>query len=303
MSITLDMLEAFVKVVDHLSISAAAAELDINKSLVSKRVGQLEEAIKATLLIRNSRKVALTPAGDIYVEFARNAVMSLKLASENLQNLRAAPAGLIRLTAPVSWGQKVLAKLLPAFLEQHSAIEIELILQDRLMDIAFEQIDLALRMTAAPALDLVSIPVARLDWVVCAAPRYLAQAGRPARPADLKDHPCMNYWRVNADDSWQFLCDEDTLTVQVHGRFRANNPESITEAALAGSGIALLPRYVCQEHIEAGQLTEILTQWRPVTKYGNAITAVAAPDRIGFSRNQALLGFLKLRLLTTPLDH
>ncbi len=296
MNISLDMLEAFIKVVDHLSVSAAATELGVSKGVISKRVVQLEETIKATLLTRSSRKIALTPAGEIYVEYARKALAAVNLAHEGLQTLRSAPSGLIRLTAPISWGQKVLAKLLPEFLQLHPAIEIELLLQDRIMDIAYESIDFALRMTASPALDLVSIPVARLDWVVCAAPSYLAAAGEPKKPADLEKHPCMNYWRVVADDSWQFVCGEKTVTVRVHGRYRANNPEAIADAAVAGMGIAQLPFYVVEQALAAGKLVQILSDWEPVTKYGNRITAVAAPDRIGFSRNQALLVFLKQRL-------
>jgi DNA-binding transcriptional LysR family regulator len=300
MNISLDMLEAFTKVVDHLSVSAAATELGVSKGVISKRIVQLEEAIKATLLTRSSRKIALTPAGEIYVEFARKALIAVNLANEGLQTLRSAPSGLIRLTAPISWGQKVLAKLLPEFLQQHPTIEIELLLQDRLMDIAYEHIDIALRMTASPALDLVSIPVARLDWVVCAAPSYLQAAGEPKKPSDLEKHPCMNYWRVVADDAWQFAAGEKTVTVRVHSRYRANNPEAIADAAIAGMGIAQLPLYMCEADLASGRLVQILPDWDPVTKYGNRITAVAAPDRIGFSRNQALLGFLKLRLDNKP---
>ncbi len=296
MNISLDMLEAFTKVVDHLSVSAAATELGVSKGVISKRIVQLEETVKATLLTRSSRKIALTPAGEIYVEFARKALAAVNLAQEGLQSLRSAPSGLIRLTAPISWWQKVLAKLLPEFLHLHPAIEIELLLQDRIMDIAYEGIDFALRMTASPALDLVSIPVARLDWVVCAAPSYLASAGEPKKPTDLEQHPCMNYWRVAADDAWQFVSGGKSVTVRVHSRYRANNPEAIADAAIAGMGIAELPLYVVEQELASGKLVQILADWEPVTKYGNRITAVAAPDRIGFSRNQALLGFLKQRL-------
>jgi DNA-binding transcriptional LysR family regulator len=296
MNISFDMLEAFIKAVDHLSVSAAATELGVSKGLISKRIVQLEETVKATLLTRSSRKIALTPAGEIYIEYARQALAAVHLAHEGLQTLRSAPSGLIRLTAPISWGQKVLAKLLPEFLQLHPAIEVELLLQDRIMDIAYESIDFALRMTASPALDLVSIPVARLDWVVCAAPSYLATAGEPKKPADLDQHPCMNYWRVVADDAWQFVSGGKTVAVRVHSRYRANNPEAIADAAIAGMGIAQLPLYVVEQELASGKLVQILADWEPITKYGNRITAVAAPDRIGFSRNQALLVFLKQRL-------
>lgn len=110
----------------------------------------------------------------------------------------------------------------------------------------------------------------------------------------------MNYWRVVADDAWQFAADEKTVTVRVHSRYRANNPEAIADAAVAGMGIAQLPLYVVEQELAQGKLVQILSHWEPVTKYGNRITAVAAPDRIGFSRNQALLSFLKQRLGQPP---
>ncbi len=296
MTISTDMLIAFVKVADHASVSDAARDLGVSKSVVSKRVSQLESAINATLLSRNTRKVALTTAGEIYLDFARTALSAVNGADERLRRLRAELTGQIRLTAPISWGQRVLAQLIPPFLAQHPAIEIELLLEDRIMDIAYERVDIALRMTASPAQDLVSIPLARLDWVVCAAPNYLASAGAPEAPAQLAQHPCMSYWRVMSDNSWQFTAQDKTATVRVRNRFRANNPESVACAALAGLGIALLPLYVCEADLASGRLVRILPQWTPVTRFGNQITAVVAPDRIRFSRNHSFINFLKQRL-------
>jgi DNA-binding transcriptional LysR family regulator len=164
-----------------------------------------------------------------------------------------------------------------------------------MLDIAGENIDIALRMTAFPAPDLVSIPIAKLEWLICASGHYLATAGEPHSPSDLEHHPCMNYWSAQADDAWHLRCGEEDLKIKVRNRYRANNPEVIVDAALAGQGIALLPLYCCRDEIADGRLLPILRAWNPVTKFGNQITAVAAPDRIGFSRNQAFLQFLKER--------
>jgi DNA-binding transcriptional LysR family regulator len=299
MTLSTDMLATFVKVADKLSVSAAANELDISKGVVSKRIAQLEQALSATLFSRSTRRIALTPAGETYLGFARQALHTLGDADERLRDLRQELSGQIRITAPGSWGQKVLAGLIPEFLARHPAIGIELQLNDRMMDIAFERIDIALRMTASATPDLVVTPVARLDWVVCAAPSHLASAGTPALPLDLKHHPCMSYWRESSDDAWQLVKGDQTQTVRVHSRYHANNAEAVAQAALAGLGVALLPLYVCEDDLSAGRLVRLLPQWTPVTKYGSRITAVASPDRMVLLRNRALLEYLRERLATT----
>jgi DNA-binding transcriptional LysR family regulator len=296
MNISTDVLTAFVKVAEHLSVSAAAADLGISKGVVSKRVAQLEGAVQAALFSRSTRRVALTPAGETYLEFARQALRAVADAGERLRDLRQELSGQIRLTAPVSWGQKVLAGLLPEFLALHPAIEVELLLGDRLMDIAYERIDIALRMTASATPELAVTPVAKLDFVVCAAPSHLATAGVPAAPADLVNHPCMSYWRESSDDAWRLERRGQAQTVRVRGRYHANNPEAVACAALAGLGVAMLPLYVCVDDLAAGRLVRLLAEWTPITKFGTRIIAVAAPDRMRLSRNRALLGYLQKKL-------
>ena len=296
LSVSTDMLATFVKVAEHLGVSAAAAELDISKSVVSKRVAQLEQAVQATLFARSTRRIALTPAGETYLEFARQALLALGHADERLRDLRQSLSGQIRITAPGSWGQKVLAGLMPGFLARHPAIEVELLLDDRLMDIAYERIDIALRMTAAAAPDLRVTPVARLDWVICAAPEHLDACGIPLAPQDLTAHPCMSYWRESSDDAWQLVQGDDVQRVRVHSRYHANNADAVASAAVAGLGVALLPLYVCAQDIAAGRLVRLLSDWTPVTKFGNTINAVATPERMQLTRNRALLDYLRSQL-------
>jgi DNA-binding transcriptional LysR family regulator len=293
MAISTDMLAAFVKVAECLSVSTAAVELGVGKSAVSKRIAQLEAAVKATLFSRSTRKVALTPAGEAYLEFARRALVEVAGAEERLRDLRAELTGQIRLTASVSWGQRVLAKRLPEFLRQHPAIEIELLLADRMMDIAYERVDIALRWTNATTPELVSVPVASVAWEVVAAPGYLAAAGTPKRPQDLASHSCMSYWREQSDDTWALVAPGQRELVRVRGRYHANNPEAVADAALAGLGIVLLPLYLCGDALSDGRLVRVLPGWTPDTKFGTRITAVATPERMRFARNQALLAFLR----------
>jgi DNA-binding transcriptional LysR family regulator len=303
MNISTDLLQAFVKVAERLSVSAAAQDLGVTKGLVSKRLAHLEAAVNVTLLMRNSRKLALTPAGLLYLDYARQALTSLDDATEELRKLKSQASGQIRITAPVSWGYRALSRTIPEFLALYPEIEIELILQDRMLDIAREQIDIALRMTAIPEPDLVCIPIAKLDWVICVSPAYHATAGEPSHPDDLLHHPCMSYWSTATDEVWHLRRDKEDSFVRLKSRYRANNPEAIVEAALAGLGIALLPRYCCEQEIADRRLLTLLADWTPITKFGNQITAVLAPDRVRFSRNQAFLQFIKARFGTSDVQN
>jgi len=130
-------------------------------------------------------------------------------------------------------------------------------------------------------------------WVVAAAPSYLAVAGTPSVPQDLARHPCMCYWRESSDDVWTLVAEGRIERVRVRGRYHANNPEAVVDAALAGLGVALLPRYLCDDALVDGRLVAVLDDWTPETKFGTTITAVIAPERMRFARNQALLAFLR----------
>ena len=293
MNISIDMLRAFVTIAESGSVSTTATSLGVPKSVISKRLAQLEALAHATLMTRSSRKLVLTPAGVLYLPFARRAISALSEADEGLRALRTVPSGSIRLTAPVSWGQHALAKVIPVFLANHPDIEIELNLQDRMLDIDQAQIDLALRMSSHATPDWVWVPLARLDWVICATPAYLTAHSTPTTPNDLAGHACMNYWSMQSDDAWSLQKGDTEVRLPVRNRYRANNPEAVLDATLAGLGVALLPRYCCERELGEGRLFPLLTDWQPITKYGKAIYAVAAPDRMRLSRIQALLGFLK----------
>lgn len=293
MAITSDMLAAFVKVAETGSVSLAADALGVGKSAVSKRVAQLEESMQAMLFSRSTRKVALTAAGEAYVDFARRALSEMAAGEERLRAMRSELTGRIRVTAPVSWGQHVLAKRLPQFLHAHPAIEIDLQLADRMMDLACERIDIALRWSASPPHEFNATPLAPVGWVMAAAPRYLAGAGEPLLPEDLARHACLCYWRESCDEAWVLDDGVRQVAVRVRSRYHVDNPETVTDAAIAGLGIALLPDYLCSDALAAGQLVRVLAGWTPRTRFGSHITALVSPERLRLTRNQVFLGFLR----------
>jgi DNA-binding transcriptional LysR family regulator len=290
------MLAAFVKVADSASVSRAALELGVGKSVVSKRVAQLEQVVGATLFARSTRRVALTPAGEAYAEFARRALAEMGAGEERLRALRTELTGRIRLSATVSWGQRVLAKMLPEFLRLHPAVEIELQLADRVIDVAYERVDLALRWSATPPHGLVCEPVAVVGWVLAATPAYLASAGTPGSPGELSGHSCLCYWREASDDLWALSRAGELAKVKVHSRYHVDNPEAVTDAAIAGLGVAMLPEFLCHDALTDGRLVLVLPGWAPQTKFGSLISAVATPERMRLQRNQALLNFLRQQL-------
>ena len=298
MSLSTDMLEAFVKVAERLSVSAAAADLDLGKAVVSKRVAQLESKVKATLFSRSTRKIALTPAGEAYLEFARRALLEVATGEECLRALRTELSGRIRVSATVSWGQRVLALHLPEFLRLHPGLELELSLSDRLVDLAVERTDLAFRWTTSPPPPgLIAEPAATVRWLLVAAPAYLAAAGTPCAPADLAAHECLSYWRETSDDTW-LLADARgrRQAVTVGGRFHANDVEAVTAAAHAGLGLALLPAYLCEAALAQGRLVQVLNRWTPITRYGTQVMLLATPERMRIARIRALATFMLQRL-------
>ena len=287
------MLAAFVKVADSASVSRAALELGVGKSVVSKRVAQLEELMGATLFARSTRRIALTPAGEAYTEFARRALAEMAAGEERLRALRSELTGRIRMSATVSWGQRVLAGKLPEFLRLHPSIEVELQLVDRMVDVAYERIDIALRWSTSPPPGLMCEPVAVVGWSVVAAPAYLTEAGTPLEPADLARHSCLCYWRELSDDLWVLAHAGRIARVRVQGRYHVDNPEAVAEAAIAGLGIAMLPDYLCQDGLADGRLMRVMPGWVPQTKFGSVISAVSTAERMRLSRNQVLLSFLR----------
>jgi len=173
-------------------------------------------------------------------------------------------------------------------------------LNDRMMDMATERIDVALRWSSHSHHERHGTPLTETKWFLTAAPAYIAQYGLPAEPVELNDHACLYYRRDNTDDHWTLqhnLASKQSaprnVEVNVGGRYRVDNPEAVLESATAGIGIALLPDYLCVQAIEKGILVKVLTPWTPLTKFGTHIVAMCPPDRRKISRNQALIDYLQ----------
>ena len=291
--ISLETIAIFVTVVETLSVTQTAKSLNIAKSLVSKRIGQLETHLGATLFSRSTRRIALTPTGEAYLPHALKILGEMRAAVEDINAMHHDLVGKIRLTAPVSWGQRVLAKSLPKFLLQHPGIEIELTLSDRLVDMAYEGFDIALRWSAEEdLLKSTRFELSKIVWLLAAAPGFLNKVPDIKQPKDLSSVPSLFYWKDPSDNIWKLQRGKLLEVVEVESRYHVDNPEAVLTACLEGLGVALVPDYLCREAFETGRLVQVLPQWTPITRFGTRITALCPPERERLPRNAALLAHL-----------
>lgn len=285
-----DMLMAFAKVAEKRSVSQAALALSVGKSVVSKRVAQLEAHLGVTLFSRSTRHIALTVAGETYLAHAKQALLELSAGEDMLTALRSDLSGRIRVTAPVSWGQRILCKKMPEFLRMHPGIELELVLSDRMMDLAVERMDVAFRWSSVTdSQELFMKSVSSIAWVLVCAPHYIAAHGEPSTPQELENHLCLFYWREPSDDWWVLKSGKQVARVKVSGRYHVDSPDAVLEACLQGLGIALLPDYLCADAMAEQRLLKVLPPWIPQTRFGNQITLMAPPDRMRVRRNKVFI--------------
>jgi DNA-binding transcriptional LysR family regulator len=284
MMVDLDGMALFVAVVDAGSLSAAARQLGLPKSTVSRRLTQLESALKTPLLHRSTRSLALTDHGRAYADRARPLVREAAAIEDELLARTSRPSGLVRISATTGFGQIVLGPVLCSFMHIEPDVRFELILTDARVNLLQQNIDIAIRMGALDDADLLSRKIANVTRLLCASPGYLATRGNPEAPADLAAHDCI----VTAAtlDRWTFA---DGTEVRVHWRLSAGNIALARDAALGGHGIALLPRFLIAEDLAVGKLVQVLPD-HPLPKA--EATALYPRDRVPSIATKVLLGHL-----------
>lgn len=239
--------------------------------------------------MRGMRGTELTQVGDDYRRRLREILSELEVAHESVHQAIAQVAGPIRLSAPVGFGVDHLVPVLAEFLTAHPGIEIDLVLEDRRVDLLAERFDLVLRIGDLQDSSLVARRLAPVQAVVVASPDYLARQGRPEHPRDLIHHHALLYAPFGIAVEWRFKVDDRWERAPVDGRFRANNGKAICEMALAGLGIAVLPVFVASPPLAEGKLEAVLTNWPPI-EYG--LYAVMPPSRAATARIRALVDHL-----------
>lgn len=258
----LQAIEVFVKVAELKSFTAAAAALDLSRTLVSDRVRDLEDDLGVRLLQRTTRRVALTEPGAAFLERVRVGLAALEEAAAEAASLSIEPRGVLRVNAPVSFGFRHISPAIGGFLERYPQVRVELALNDRVVDLIEQNVDVAVRIGELRDSSVVARKLASCRVLICAAPTYLKRHGAPKHPHDLKDHPCLSYTYMQNGEDWRFTRGDESVTVRVEARMRSNNGDAIVAAAASGAGIALQPDFIAGPMLRDGALVEILPGWR-----------------------------------------
>jgi len=258
----------FVRVVETGSFSAAARLLNLGQPSVSKTVAQLEDRLQVTLLSRTTRGLTPTEAGLRFFERARNAIQEADEAELDARGAGAGLTGCLRVSAATTFARLFVVPLLPRFLEQHPGLEVDVILDDRVIDLVAEGIDLSLRISRGLSdSSAVARKVASGSFHVMATPQYLARVGTPRHPAELAEHQAIMYTQLPA--VWSFARDGAQTSVTVHGRVRLSAAEGVRAAVLADMGLTIGSNWMFAPELAKGVVCRVLDQWTlpPVDVY------------------------------------
>lgn len=252
---------AFARVVETRSFTAAAAKLGVSKSVVSERISAMERELKLKLLHRTTRKLSLTPDGVQLYERCARVAAAADDALAAFAGAGDAPRGLLRVNAPIVFAEEYLVEPVGKFLQAFPEVRVELALSDRKVDLVEEGTDVAIRITlklAEPG--LVAKKLASDKPVLCAAPAYLARKGTPSAPEELVHHDCLGYALLKLSDEWRFKTagTKELFSVPVEPRFTAGSGALLRRAAVAGLGLAVLPRFMVASDLAEGRLVVVL---------------------------------------------
>ena len=256
-------LQVFVRVVEAGSFVRASEQLDTSNAAVTRQVAALEKHLGVRLLHRTTRKISLTSSGEAFLEKARDVLDDVAEAESIAGGHRAALAGVLRVSAPLSFGIGHLSRLLPAFRKRHPDLRLDIDLSDRVTDLAAEGIDVALRIAREPSRNLVARAIAPVRLVVCASPLYLRRRGAPSHPSELAHHETLSYSYLEAGDVWHFARPgEEAVSVQIKPSVHATNGDILRELALAGGGIVMQPSFIVGADLMRGTLVPLLQEWK-----------------------------------------
>jgi len=284
----------FAAVVEHRSFSGAAAALGVSKATVSKAISRLEMRLGTTLFHRTSRRLTLTESGKSLADHAQRILSEGEAAEEAARDAASAPAGLVRVAAPLTFGIRHVAPVIADFLASHPAIQVDLRLSDAKIDIVAEGVDIALRIADLPDSSLRARRIGPVTGHLVGAPGYFERHGRPKHPADLAHHAVFAYTNVANPELLRFRrAGGEEAAVRITGPLRTDSGDAMMPALRAGLGLAVLPDFIVDEDLAAGRLEAVLADW---TMRATALHLLTPPGTRRPARVEALIDFLVERL-------
>jgi DNA-binding transcriptional LysR family regulator len=254
-------MEMLVRVVETGSFSAAARDLKIGQPAISKAIAGLEERLGVRLLVRSTRQLSPTEAGIAFYERALRAIAEANEAEAAAQGAGAGLEGRLRISAPVTFARLHLVPRLGAFLDSHPKLRLEVVMDDRTVDLVAENIDAALRMGALTDSALVARKLTQGERLVVASPAYLAQRGVPNTPADLLEHDGIIYGQSPGGEEWNFRRGTSETSVRIQTRLTLSAAEGVRAAVIAGQGFSISSRWMFAPELESGEVVPILEEW------------------------------------------
>lgn len=292
-------LRSFVATVEAKGFSAAARRLGVATSSVTRMVDALETELGTVLLNRSTRQISVSEAGAAYYEKACSILDAVAQADAQVADRGDEPVGLLRVSVPVEFGRRIIAPHLGRLLALHPGLDINLTLSDEISELLSERIDVSIRLGSTVLNDdIVSRSIGQFQRWLVASPDYLLAHPLPKTPEELQGHQCLRFDYGSTAQDWTFQREGETVSVRVNGRLRSNNADMLRQAALAGTGIALLADWLVKPDVSSGRLTRLLDAYE--VNPGQARTSINAlylPNHRGSRRVGAFIDFLEELLL------
>ncbi|OLU23204.1 LysR family transcriptional regulator [Pseudomonas sp. PA15(2017)] len=252
-------LDEFVAVAECGQFTAAAERLGLSSSQVSRQIARLEERLHTRLFYRTTRKVALTEAGQTFLQHCQRLQDAREEALNAIGDLGSEPKGLLRMTCAVAYGERFIVPLVTAFMARHPRLSVEVELSNRTLDLVQDGFDVAIRLGRLQDSRMLATRLAPRRMYLCASADYLQRYGRPHSLSELARHNCL----IGSSDVWTFQLEGREASQRINGNWRCNSGQAVLDAALAGLGLCQLPDYYVLEHLRSGALVSLLDNHQP----------------------------------------
>jgi len=260
---TIDGMKTIIAAVETGSFTAAGERLGISKALVSKYVGEVESGLGVRLFNRSTRRLSLTEEGQRYYEQALPLLEEFSVLIDNVTGAQSAPRGLLRISAPQTFGEMSLSPRIPKFLDTYPELSVDLQLSDKMIDMLEEGIDVVIRIGGVDDSSLVARHIKTLPLCLCASPAYIQQHGEPLSAEDIAEHRCIIDSNFRVGKQWPIVApDGQTTSVEVTSSISVNSPRAVKEIALSDGGIGMIPRFIIASELEQGRLQEVLPDFK-----------------------------------------